>query len=1205
MARSPFSGTFQPNVRPTVVTAPDALVYINGEMEVIGCPQCSRFFDFNKYVTSVQVDLSVDSVPGSASISLSVPRHTIDDFYFDGNPVITPMMEVEIYAKGYYLLEGLPQYYPIFWGVVTEVGDNYSSGEHTVSIHCADILKWWELCKMNINPAFTVPSGQQGRSIFGNVFFGMNPYDVIWSLALQSYGDVLIGTGSLVSTFKEQQQKQTFDAALSDLMLYWEQRFSRIRSNLLLYGVNGVAVRGDSLDALYSRVGNTGTVKKPSHFASASVRNANGGKDGGQMVFDPTDPSVTAFRTQFQQAGQVNFWQSEYQSKLELANAAKEAAGFEFFMDVDGSIVFKPPFYNLDILANKPVSWIQDIDIIEWDLSESEAEVVTQIVMQGSFGGNIDYGFGEEATPFTSVTDYHLLRKYGWRSQNYNSEFLGDPQLMFYHGLDILDRLNSKRHRGTVTIPFRPELRLGFPVYLAPKDQIWYVSGISHNIAFGGRASTTLTLTAKRSKFIAPKGIGTLNLTGFKGNTPTPNQISKNVNLSFPYTSRQLSKGAQFELKLNGAASLPPTPDQLSNAAGADNPYDPLILRHPKTGRIVGYPNVVMVYTRPFSPADADLKSTAGQTSQPEKRVNKANQGDFQKTAIQQAQDINARYKYTDEDRLRDKHMSNRYQYGLNSAGVYIYAHDKSMDDAGVIGEILLLPSANVAVNPSDKSDPLLKGKRSSMIRPVSDERGFEVIGHFRYGRRVGLRDGRLVLTGNTNDKTNIDLQLALGGGLFETLTAQSQGLTTISTAYPNPSATLATLEPEDLQTAAVINPDDKTPKFTDVGDNFVAAAPLGSPAQKGVPASVEASQLSRALTLAEMTIKETSQGNSSKPAEDDCPCLTGRSDLAFINVGYQVKTINPASAPTGSLYNQSPGGTNVSSPGVTVFGSTSTGLAATSPGGGGASAPINAGSEQNLQTNVNYLDAQIAQLQTQIDQAQTALDKTDQKNKAAYSAASQKVTDLQTQLDKLSNQKIDAQLALQQEQSQKTGTGGAVMPSSSEIIGKVESYLTTLYKALDDPHQQYESAIRGDNLPGGNNSPDGQDAQFGPQEPPDFAPPFSPANRAVLGDNNANATIGSAQTAAQGITQAWNSFGNNLKNNAKRTALQNEINNDKAAIQRLEAQKVQLQAQLSGNVVSIGDPQGQLNAINKQIAQLQQQVANDQAQLNQIPPNQ
>ena len=140
-----------------MVTAPDCLVLINQSTQIIGCPTCNRTFDINKYITSIQVDLSIDSVPGSASLNLSVPRHTIDDFFFDGDPVIQPMMEINIYAKGYYLVEGLPQYYPIFWGLVTEVNDSYSGGEHTVSIHCADILKWWELCRMNINPAYTSP----------------------------------------------------------------------------------------------------------------------------------------------------------------------------------------------------------------------------------------------------------------------------------------------------------------------------------------------------------------------------------------------------------------------------------------------------------------------------------------------------------------------------------------------------------------------------------------------------------------------------------------------------------------------------------------------------------------------------------------------------------------------------------------------------------------------------------------------------------------------------------------------------------------------------------------------------------------------------------------------------------------------------------------------------------------------------------------
>ena len=234
MARSPFQGTFQPNYRPTVVTAPDAIVYINGEADIIGCASCKRKFDFSKYITQIQVDLSVDSVPGSANVTMSVPRHVVDDFYFDGVPLISPMMEIEIFAKGYYLLEGLPQYYPIFWGIVTEVSDNYSSGEHTVTIACADILKWWEICRMNINPAFTAPAGQAGKSIFGNVFFGTNPYDAIYTLAQMAFGDVIVGTGSLVSLIKESAQRQTFNTVLSDIIQYWASRFTRIRSNLLL-----------------------------------------------------------------------------------------------------------------------------------------------------------------------------------------------------------------------------------------------------------------------------------------------------------------------------------------------------------------------------------------------------------------------------------------------------------------------------------------------------------------------------------------------------------------------------------------------------------------------------------------------------------------------------------------------------------------------------------------------------------------------------------------------------------------------------------------------------------------------------------------------------------------------------------------------------------------------------------------------------------
>jgi hypothetical protein len=1129
MARSPFQGTYQPGVRPTVVTSPDALVYINGEADILGCSKCRRRFDWNRYVTSIQVDLNVDSAPGSASINMTIPRHSVDEFYFDGNPLITPMMEIEIFAKGYYLVEGIPQYYPIFWGLVTEVTNAYSGGEHTFSINCADILKWWELCKMNINPAFTQTTGQGGRSIYGNVFFGMNPYDVIWTLAQQSFGDVVVGTGSLTSLVNEKNPsfQSTFRTALGDIMQYWNQRFTKIRSNLMLYGTTGNAVRGDLIQSAYQN-------RKPAFgkpFASQIVRQANG-NSAAQMDFDPTDPSVVAFRTQFSQAGQVNFWQSEYQTKLELANAAKEAIGFEFYMDVTGDIVFKPPFYNLDVLSNKPISWIQDVDVIDWNFSDSEAEVVTQIQLQGNFGGTVDYGMPEEATPYTAVTDYHLLRKYGWRTQTFNSEFMSSPQLMFYVGLDMLDRYNSKRFRGTVSIPMRPELRLGFPVYIAPLDQVWYIQGISHNISFGGRAQTTLTLTAKRGKFIAPRGIGTIQLTGYKGpkeKTSTNITTEKAATLS----ARQLSAGGQFKADVGDAAQIPPV--NVPDSPGTVDPYEPLILRHPKTGRIVGYPNVVMAYTRPFSATPDELAKLSGQKTG--QRVAASKVQAVEKAAKEQLNRIAEQsYTATKEDELREKHITNRYSYGINSAGVYTYLRDQSR----VIQEMLLLPAKNITFN----QDVVKFTGSSGMIRPVSDERGFEVIGHHRYGRGVALRDGALIASGT--QQAGVGLQLALSGGLYETLQAQSQGLTTVSTGYTNPADAVAKLQPSDLQTAGIINPDTQKPEFVNSGTSFVSTATLNSKEQQGAttPANAEASQLSKALTLAEMKVRENVLAGAT--ADSNCECITGRADLAFINIGYQVQILRPTQADT------------------------------------------------NLAVQASGL-VKSAKEAADNDPLVTTGERTKEE---AEQAEIQRILDLHKDNPDL-QQAIHNSVA-GGDSDEVAPVEGPVVPEG-EALSKVDNFLANLYKALDGPHQQYERELRGELIQVATRTPSQIRFENAPSDLSPLSPPYSTPNRALGGDPEALAI--QAKTSINRVSEAWSSFGSKLQSNAERSRLQGDINQSNSHINSLEQERLRLKTALATGSVITGNQSitDQIANIDKEINQEHQSVARNQTKLNQL----
>ncbi len=1151
MARGPYQGTWEYGNRPTVVTAPDALVFINGEQDIIGCQSCRRRFDFNKFITSIQVDLSVDSCPGSASVSLSIPRHAIDKFFVDGVPLVTPMMEIEIYAKGYFLVEGVPQYYPIFWGLITEVTDNYSSGEHTVSINCSDILKWWELCRMNINPAFTSPQPtQNGRSIFGNVFFGMNPYDIIWTLAQQAYGDVVVGTGTLVSLYKEASQASTFNHAMTDMMLYWQQRFSKIRSNLLLYGTRGNAVRGDMLYAQYQKTGAGKTVGKAHPFASQEVRNANGGNNGSQMIYDPTDPNVTAFRTQFQQAGQVNFWSSEYQTKLELANAAKESIGFEFYMDVTGDIVFKPPFYNLDILSNKPVSWIQDIDIIDWNLGDSEAEVVTQIQISGSFGGNIDYGMPEEATPYTSVTDYHLLRKYGWRPQTFNSEFMGSPLLMFYTGMDLLDRYNSKRFRGSVSIPMRPELRLGFPVYLASKDQIWYISGISHNLTFGGRAQTTLTLTAKRNKFYAPKGIGSIELVGPKSSTPL--------------TAKQLSEQGRFKADIGDAAEIPPINQVVSGKPGDLNPYEPLILRHPKTGRIVGYPNVVMAYTRPFTPPPDSLTKVTGKNAPGTKRKADGIK-DFNKAAAGLAAQADADFQSADaNDALKAKYLNNRYQYGLNSAGVYTYLHDRS----AVIQEFVILKAQNITFDEETNSKLFPGG--TGMIRPVSDDRGFEVIGHFKYGRGVTLRDGSLIINENdSNSRATIDTQLALSGGLFETLRAQSSGLSSkTADLYPNPAAAITNLQPEDLQTAGRINPSTKQPEFAgDPTTNFVDVAPLGSAEQLGShtneQVSVEASQFSRALTLLEMRAKD-SLGNT---VGAECECNISTSDLAFIAVGYQLKTLNSSASEDTSTIT------------FGAMGESGNQLNTTQTQ---ALAALNKQQQQEA-------DAAAARARQHWQNDATASE--DAVHAAEQQARSEATSRfIQAHYDEYSAAGVNPTAA----SLGYTGTSGpAEGPVGDKDIKagltpeKVNAFLSSLYTALDESHQQWEKALRGELYDGPRVDP--QQVRFGvPKSQGGISAPYDSGRQ--IGGNPADIAKMGADAREQ-VAEEWAGFAEELKSNSERVRLQGEIQRLQKRANELASDAGDLEAALAGNGVVGPDQNAPGYSPQQQLSDLQAEL--------------
>lgn len=688
---SAYKGTWEENKRPYIVLAPDAYVAVQGQTTVVTCGECNRSVDINKYLTGISTEATVDSPPGSATINLSIPDTDVNDLYVEGNFVIIPMMEIEIFAKGYYTVGGIPQYYRIFWGMVVSISKNWSNGVTTFSISCKDILHWWEKTNVILNPAFV---GSEGAStnyqLFQNQFAGMNPYTIIIALAKEAMGDFSITDGSFMS-FKPEAgpESQVIGQYAKDVMAYWQLKFGNIWNALVLYGTSGTAYtfEGAGMDI------------SPIRFATSIFQNEADILVENKLTseFKIQPPEIAAFKVDYTRAGDVQFFQNDTQSKLSVALTARDQIQYEFYCDTTGDIIFKPPFYNLNVIPNKPVSWINDFEIIDDGINDSEAEVVTHMTSSGNaFGGVNDYGLTDEITvPRTGVIDWHLLKRYGWRRQDFQCEWAGNPKKLFWFLLDMMDRINAKRHNGTVTIPMRPEIRMGFPVWIPHYDSFYYVNGVSHNYSPGGQATTTLQLVAKRSKFIAPKNLGRIKRVPAKPeNKPSPNAKSSDKANNSQKADQQNStinrKNFTYEVSFDGFVG--DTAGLGAENQPNENPSnEPLIIRDPTTGKILGYPNVVMVYRttfagEPIAKQGKERGKAASHTKSTDpERPPQYKWGDVVRSLYTQLQNDK---KAAVIQRIR----MHRYEAGMSNAGLYDYA----VDENGDFKEMVLIPVTSV-----------------------------------------------------------------------------------------------------------------------------------------------------------------------------------------------------------------------------------------------------------------------------------------------------------------------------------------------------------------------------------------------------------------------------------------------------------------------------------------------------------------------------
>ena len=621
----PYVGSWEIGKQTIVRHTPDARVLINGQAEFAICATCNKKTDFNKYITSVSCDPSTDPISG-ASLSFSIPRHATDVFSHDGNYVLEPGLEVVIQMRGYFPVKGyvakgqqgnlttssevaedgrsvsvtatdgspleetpVYPYYQVFRGVVTEVSHEFSGGFYTASLSCQNILHFWQYLYLSTNGSVfgkKPPDSGVQVDLTGHRFTGMSPYGIIYTLMRVGFGAAFGVNWTISQTTNISAVDEGTGASLyKHTAQWWMKRWEDSSMRLRMYGFDGTLF--NAFEQAYLGLFDTKSKKNAGLVNKFTIRNTKDlntqqltqavGKAAREVGYKGTETTAAimdegghrldaakmqAYTLDLGRIGSVNFFESEYMSKLEIANAVKDITGFEFYQDVDGDIVFKPAYYNLDT-SSDPVYRIEDRDLISITESESEPEA-TYVKGSGStFANFTGILSGEFGTRGSNHVDWRLVAKFGWKETSFESNYYSSSKQMYIGAIMRLDTANMEMRSASITIPLRPEIRPGYPVYVEHLDCYFYVKSMSHSFSPGGACQTTLTCAAKRAKWLPP-GLPDRA----EGGSPLPRLD---------------------QVRLSAPGDYPPMPlyafpeDMDGNSGGSSGPP-----------RIIGYPNVVL-----------------------------------------------------------------------------------------------------------------------------------------------------------------------------------------------------------------------------------------------------------------------------------------------------------------------------------------------------------------------------------------------------------------------------------------------------------------------------------------------------------------------------------------------------------------------------------------------------------------------------------
>jgi hypothetical protein len=530
--------------REIVKTSPDIVVYFNGLPYLINPFLATSENDpvslvnFNDHVTGFNSSYAVDNwVPG-ATVSISVPNHLKYLYQVPGGTnLIKSMMEVQVYAKGYYLANnGNTLYRRVFKGLVSHISHQDDGKSLEISVQCMGVLQFLEKMQIELHPTIQTNS-IMATTPLTTTHSNLNPYQQAAAVFLTSIytdgfqTDTVAGAstaGGSGGTYTQETNSPYFDAIKEGYIARWQAISQSLGQDVHIYGLTEKEVN-DTIIAINAttKPGLKGTQARNLQ----AVRNMRQGVQTESDSISNVNYDAIRKYTPEMSVAAIQLVNGNFVNRLDRLRSVVSTILFEGYQDIDGQIIIKPPMYNLDVTnlgsessnASKKFASTPSTDInthnnpfiinlseirSEHETEDQAAVRATRVVLQGTLSVKFQVDTNSSLLASAEYVDLPKLAQFGLRESPMQQRHWlqdSDHEAIFAHAVMDLTRANRGYRTYAVTIPMRPEIRLGFPCFIPHKDMYGYINNISLNYQIGGEATMTITMDTLRKRPMFPR----------------------------------------------------------------------------------------------------------------------------------------------------------------------------------------------------------------------------------------------------------------------------------------------------------------------------------------------------------------------------------------------------------------------------------------------------------------------------------------------------------------------------------------------------------------------------------------------------------------------------------------------------------------------------------------------------------------------------